>query len=76
MSSASHQYGAVLCHGVLMYLDDPWPLVDALCALVAPGKIVSIVRDRLFVQVIASRASGRARSARTPLDLVGREQPS
>jgi len=27
------RYGGVLCHGVLMYLDDPIPLVDSLCAL-------------------------------------------
>jgi S-adenosylmethionine-dependent methyltransferase len=35
--------GGVLCHGVLMYVDDPGPLVDALCAVAGPGGIVSIV---------------------------------
>ena len=25
-------FGAVLCHGVLMYLDDPEPMVDDACA--------------------------------------------
>ncbi len=48
-----HHYGAVLCHGVVMYLDDPTPLVDALCALVAPGGIVSIVAKN--VEVLACR---------------------
>ncbi len=26
-------FDLVLCHGVLMYLDDPEPLIDALCAI-------------------------------------------
>jgi SAM-dependent methyltransferase len=33
----------VLCHGVLGYLDDPEPMVDALCRCVAPGGLVSIM---------------------------------
>ena len=37
------RFDGVLCHGVLMYLDDPAPLVTALCALARPGAIVSIV---------------------------------
>ncbi|HEV2071270.1 MAG TPA: methyltransferase domain-containing protein [Acidimicrobiales bacterium] len=48
-----HRYGAVLCHGVVMYLDDPRPLVDALCALVTPGGIVSIVAKN--VEALACR---------------------
>ncbi len=46
-------FDAVLCHGVLMYLDDPEPLVDSLCRLVAPGGIVSIVAKN--VEVMAMR---------------------
>ena len=37
------RYDGVLCHGVLLYLDDPEPMVAALCALVRPGGVVSIV---------------------------------
>ncbi|HEY2793345.1 MAG TPA: class I SAM-dependent methyltransferase, partial [Micromonosporaceae bacterium] len=37
------QFDAVLCHGVLGYLDDPEPMVDQLCRCVAPGGIVSIM---------------------------------
>lgn len=43
-------FDAVLCHGVVMYLDDPGTLLDALAALAAPGGVVSIVatnRDAL-----------------------------
>lgn len=47
------RFGAVLCHGVIMYVDDPAPLVGALCALTEPGGIVSIVaknRDCMAVR--------------------------
>jgi SAM-dependent methyltransferase len=46
-------FDAVLCHGVVMYLEDPEPLVDALCRLTAPGGIVSIVAKN--VEVLAMR---------------------
>ncbi len=48
-----HRYGAALCHGVVMYLDDPRPLVNALCPLVTPGGIVSIVAKN--VEALACR---------------------
>jgi SAM-dependent methyltransferase len=37
------RFDAVLCHGVLGYLDDPEPLVDQLCRCAAPGGLVSIM---------------------------------
>lgn len=40
-------FDAVLCHGVLMYLDDPEPLVTALCELTAPGGVVSVVAKNI-----------------------------
>lgn len=46
-------FGAVLCHGVLMYLDDPEPLVDALCELTGRGGLLSIVAKN--VEVMAMR---------------------
>jgi SAM-dependent methyltransferase len=46
-------FGAVLCHGVLMYLDDPAPLLDSLCRLTAPGGLLSIVTKN--VEVMATR---------------------
>ena len=36
-------FDAVLCHGVLGYLDTPEPLVDQLCRCAAPGGLVSIM---------------------------------
>jgi SAM-dependent methyltransferase len=37
------RFAAVLCHGVLGYLDQPEPLVDQLCRCVAAGGVVSIM---------------------------------
>ncbi|HET6964870.1 MAG TPA: methyltransferase [Acidimicrobiales bacterium] len=37
------RFDAVLCHGVLGYLETPEPLVDQLCRCTAPGGIVSIM---------------------------------
>lgn len=36
-------FDVVLCHGVLMYFDDPGPLLDAIAQAVAPGGIVSLL---------------------------------
>jgi S-adenosylmethionine-dependent methyltransferase len=47
------RFGGVLCHGVIMYLDDPAPMVEALSLLAAGGGIVSIVAKN--VKVLASR---------------------
>jgi S-adenosylmethionine-dependent methyltransferase len=37
------RFAAVLCHGVLMYLARPEPMVHELCRCVAPGGVVSIM---------------------------------
>ncbi len=37
------RFAAVLCHGVLGYLEQPEPLVDQLCGCTAPGGLVSIM---------------------------------
>ena len=37
------RFDAVLCHGVLSYLDDPQPLVAELCRRTAAGGVVSIM---------------------------------
>jgi SAM-dependent methyltransferase len=40
---AGRRFAAVLCHGVLGYLEQPEPLVDQLCRCAAAGGIVSIM---------------------------------
>ncbi|CAN5890770.1 methyltransferase domain-containing protein [soil metagenome] len=52
-SLGGERFGGVLCHGVLMYLDDPAPMVEALSALAEPAGIVSIVAKN--VEVMAMR---------------------
>jgi len=37
------RFAAVLCHGVLGYLERPEPMVDQLCRCAAPGGIISIM---------------------------------
>jgi S-adenosylmethionine-dependent methyltransferase len=37
------QFAGVLCHGVIMYVDDPRPFAAALADLAEPGGIVSLV---------------------------------
>jgi S-adenosylmethionine-dependent methyltransferase len=46
------RFGGVLCHGVVMYLDDPTALVNALCALVDDEGIVSIAAKNLDVMAV------------------------
>jgi SAM-dependent methyltransferase len=36
-------YAGVLCHGVILYVDDPQPFVSALADLAQPGAVVSLV---------------------------------
>jgi S-adenosylmethionine-dependent methyltransferase len=43
LATAGQLFAAVLCHGVLMYLDDPAPLVAALGRCVEPGGVVSVL---------------------------------
>ncbi len=46
-------FDAVLCHGVLMYLDDPAPVLAELCERVAPGGLLSLLA--LNAQTLAVR---------------------
>jgi SAM-dependent methyltransferase len=41
--TGGRRFDAVLCHGVLMYLQDPAPMVAALCRCVAPGGVLSLM---------------------------------
>jgi len=51
-------FEAVLCHGVLMYLDDPEPLLDALCELTGPAGFVSIVAKNVEVMALRHAHEG------------------
>jgi S-adenosylmethionine-dependent methyltransferase len=51
-------FDAVLCHGVLMYLDDPEPLVDSLCRLTGHAGVVSIVAKNVEVMALRHAHEG------------------
>jgi SAM-dependent methyltransferase len=40
---AGQRFAAVLCHGVLGYLEDPGPVLDQMCRCTSPGGLVSIL---------------------------------
>ncbi|GGR88887.1 methyltransferase [Micromonospora fulviviridis] len=42
-ATGGQRFAAVLCHGVLMYLERPEPLVSALCRCAEPGGVVSVM---------------------------------
>ena len=42
-ATGGRRFAAVLCHGVLGYIEDPEPLVSQLCRCAAPGGVVSIM---------------------------------
>lgn len=41
--ATGQQFGAVLCHGVITYLEEPGPLLDALAQCTAPGGVISVM---------------------------------
>jgi S-adenosylmethionine-dependent methyltransferase len=42
-ATGGQRFAAVLCHGVLMYVEDPEALVASLCKCAAPGGLVSVM---------------------------------
>jgi SAM-dependent methyltransferase len=71
------RFAAVLCHGVLGYLEQPEPLVDQLCQCAAPGGLVSIMTGNAkatAVQPALERRWGDALAAfdaRTGIGVLG-----
>lgn len=49
---AGQRFDAVLCHGVLGYLDDPEPVVDQLCRCVADDGIVSLMTSNAAAMAV------------------------
>ena len=61
-------FDGVLCHGVVMYVEDPDPFVGALADLAAPGGIVSIVAKNLDVLAARPAQEGRWADALAAFD--------
>jgi S-adenosylmethionine-dependent methyltransferase len=56
---AGRRFAGVLCHGVLMYLDDPAPLVAALAQLADDGGVVSIAAKNRSCLAVRPALAGR-----------------
>lgn len=52
------RFAAVLNHGVLPYLDDPGPMLAALCALAEPGGVVSMIAKNLDTLAVRPAQQG------------------
>ncbi|MFH0246600.1 methyltransferase domain-containing protein [Streptomyces sp. HK10] len=68
-------WDAVLCHGVLMYLEDPAPLVEALAACTRPGGMLSILAksaEAMAMRPALERRWADARRALTDQAETGR----
>jgi S-adenosylmethionine-dependent methyltransferase len=72
-----HRFAAVLCHGVLGYLDQPGPLVSQLCRCAAPGGVVSIMTGNAKAAAVRPALERRwddalaAFDARTEIGVLG-----
>ncbi len=58
-AAGRQRFAAVLCHGVLMYLEDPEPLVGELCRCAAPGGLVSIMALNARTLAVRPALEGR-----------------
>lgn len=64
----SETFDGVLCHGVVMYVEDTAPFVAALCSLAAPGGVVSIVAKNADVLAARPAQEGRWSDALAAFD--------
>jgi SAM-dependent methyltransferase len=62
------RFAGVLCHAVIMYVDDPVPFVAALADLAEPGGIVSLVAKNARCLVVRPALEGRWADALASFD--------
>jgi len=62
------KFDAVLCHGVLMYLEDAWPMIQGLSTLAPSGGIVSILTKNASALAVRPALEGRYRDALSLLE--------
>ena len=56
-------FDAVLCHGVLIYLEDPDPLIEALSSIAHPGAVISILTKNADALAMRPALEGRYKDA-------------
>lgn len=67
-ATGGRTFDAVLCHGVLMYVDDPEPLVAALCAGAGPQAVVSVLALNAHAMAVRPALEGRWAEALAAFD--------
>ncbi len=63
------RFAAVLCHGVLGYLDQPEPMVDQLCRCAAAGGVVSIMTGNAKAMAVQPALERRWNDALAAFDV-------
>jgi ubiquinone/menaquinone biosynthesis C-methylase UbiE len=61
-------FDAVLCHGVLPYLEDPYPLIRSLASVARPGGIVSVLAKNAAALAMRPALEGRYKDALAAFD--------
>jgi S-adenosylmethionine-dependent methyltransferase len=64
----AESFDAVLCHGVLMYLEDPRPMIHELACLGRPGAIVCVLAKNASALAVRPALEGRFGEALAALD--------
>jgi SAM-dependent methyltransferase len=64
----NEKFDAVLCHGVLMYLEDARPMIGALSALARPGGVVSVLTKNASALAARPALEGRYGDALSMLE--------
>lgn len=70
-ATGGERFAAVLCHGVLMYLAQPEPLVAALCRCTAPGGVVSLMALNAATLAVRPAVERRWADALAAFDATG-----
>lgn len=52
-------FDAILCHGVIMYVDDPLPIIHALGAIAKPGGVISLITKNAAALAMRPGLEGR-----------------
>jgi len=65
------RFAAVLCHGVLGYLEQPEPMVSQLCRCVAAGGVVSIMSGNAKTGAVRPALEQRWDDALAAFDAIG-----
>ena len=64
----AESFDAVLCHGVLMYLEDPRPLIHELASIGRPGAMVCVLAKNASALALRPGLEGRYGEALAALD--------